>query len=52
MKRGFLAVTVVVGAFCAAVTLSPALAAAAVAPSAPGAASYYDLARKDCVGTA
>jgi len=52
VKRGILAVTVVVGALCAAVTLSPALAAADVAPGAPGAASYYDLARKDCVGTA
>ncbi|MGZ4171965.1 MAG: glycoside hydrolase family 15 protein, partial [Solirubrobacteraceae bacterium] len=52
MKRGILAVTVVVGALCAAVTLSPALAAAAVAPGTPGAQSYFDLARKDCVGTA
>jgi len=26
--------------------------AAAIAPGAPGAASYFDLARKDCVGTA
>ena len=52
MKRGILAVTVVLGALCAAGTLSPALAAADVAPGAPGAASYYDLARKDCVGTA
>ncbi|MGZ4274518.1 MAG: glucodextranase DOMON-like domain-containing protein, partial [Solirubrobacteraceae bacterium] len=52
MKRGILAVTVVVGALCAAVTLSPALAAAAVAPGTPGAQSYFDLARRDCVGTA
>ncbi|HEY2320104.1 MAG TPA: glucodextranase DOMON-like domain-containing protein [Solirubrobacteraceae bacterium] len=52
MKRGVLAVTVVVGALCAAVTLTPALAAADVAPGAPGAQSYFDLARKDCVGTA
>jgi glucoamylase len=30
----------------------PPAAAAAVAPGAPGASSYFDLARKDCVGTA
>src|SRR6201992_2673141 len=32
--------------------LSPALAGAATAPGAPGAQSFFDLARKDCVGTA
>jgi glucan 1,4-alpha-glucosidase len=54
VKRGVLAVSVVVGALCAAVMLSPALAAAASAPAAtaPGSESYFDLARKDCVGTA
>ena len=54
MKRGVLAVSVVVGALGAAVMLSPALAAAASAPAAtaPGSESYFDLARKDCVGTA
>ena len=32
--------------------VSVAAASAAVAPGAPGSASYFDLARKDCVGTA
>src|SRR6201995_1911425 len=32
--------------------LSPARAGAATAPGAPGAQSHFDLARKDCVGTA
>ena len=50
MKRGILAVTVVVGALCAGVMATTA--AAATAPGAPGAQSYFDLARKDCVGTA
>ena len=50
MKRGILAVTVVVGALCAGVMTSSA--AASTAPGAPGAQSYFDLARKDCVGTA
>ncbi len=31
---------------------SPAAGASAVAPGAPGIQSYFDLARKDCVGTA
>jgi glucoamylase len=52
VKRGVLAVSVVVGALCAAVMLAPSLAAAATAPGAPGSESYFDLARKDCVGTA
>ena len=50
MKRGILAVTVVVGALCAGGMATTA--AAATAPGAPGAQSYFDLARKDCVGTA
>ncbi len=53
VKRGVLAVSVVVGALCAGVLSFPALAAAdTAAPGAPGSPSYFDLARKDCVGTA
>jgi glucoamylase len=53
VKRGVLAVSVVVGALCASALSVPALAAAdTVAPGAPGSESYFDLARKDCVGTA
>src|SRR5262249_19025796 len=56
--RGFL--TLVAGATLAAgmaaatpgAAAAPAAGAAAMAPGAPGAASYSDLARKDCVGTA
>jgi glucan 1,4-alpha-glucosidase len=48
--RRVLAVTVVVGALCAGAMTSAA--GAAVAPGAPGSESYFDLARKDCVGTA
>ncbi|HTU96267.1 MAG TPA: glucodextranase DOMON-like domain-containing protein [Solirubrobacteraceae bacterium] len=50
MKRRVLAVTVAAGVLCAGVMASAANAA--VAPGAPGAQSYFDLARKDCVGTA
>ena len=50
MKRRVLAVAVVAGALCAG--LMSSAAAAAVAPGAPGSESYFDLARKDCVGTA
>ena len=50
MKRGIVVVSVVVGALCAGVMTTTA--AAATAPGAPGAPSYFDLARKDCVGTA
>jgi glucoamylase len=50
VKRGIFAVSVVVGALCAGVMT--ASASAATAPGAPGAQSYFDLARKDCVGTA
>src|ERR1700748_2482068 len=50
VKRRVLAVTMVAGVLCAGV--SPALAGAATAPGAPGAPSSFDLARKDCVGTA
>jgi glucoamylase len=42
-------VLVVIGAL--ALSVAPP-AAAAVAPGAPGSLSYFDLARKDCVGTA
>jgi glucoamylase len=48
--RRVLVVTVVVGALCAGVMTSAA--GAAVAPGSPGSESYFDLARKDCVGTA
>ena len=50
MKRRVLAVTMVAGVLCAGVMASAAQAA--VAPGAPGSKSYFDLARKDCVGTA
>ena len=50
MKRRVLAVTVVAGALCAGLMASAA--DAAVAPGRPGSESYFDLARKDCVGTA
>jgi glucoamylase len=47
VKRLVLVVAMIVAA------LSPSQAAAAApAPGAPGAESYFDLARKDCVGTA
>ena len=52
MKLRLVVVSFVVSALCAAVMLSPALAGAATAPGAPGAQSFFDLARKDCVGTA
>ena len=50
MKARVLSVFAAVGA-CAAV-VAPAVRAAALAPDGPGAQSYFDLARKDCVGTA
>ncbi len=50
VKRRVLSVTVVVGALCAGLMASAA--GAAVAPGSPGSTSYFDLARKDCVGTA
>ena len=49
MKRRVISVLVVAGALAGG--LAPAVRAA-VAPGAPGTPSYYDLARKDCVGTA
>jgi glucan 1,4-alpha-glucosidase len=49
MKRRVVSVLVVTGALACA--LAPAVRAA-VAPGAPGTESYFDLARKDCVGTA
>jgi glucoamylase len=50
VKRRVLAVAVVAGALCAG--LMSSAADAAVTPGAPGSESYFDLARKDCVGTA
>src|SRR6201991_2123586 len=50
VKRRVLAVTMVAGVLCASVMA--AAANAATAPGAPGTTSYFDLARKDCVGTA
>jgi len=50
VKRRILAVIVVAGLLCAGVMASAANAASA--PGAPGSPSYFDLARKDCVGTA
>jgi glucoamylase len=51
VKRRVLAVTMVAGVLCAGVMASAA-DAAVVAPGAPGSGSFFDLARKDCVGTA
>jgi glucoamylase len=50
VTRRVLAVTMVAGVLCAGVMASAA--SAATAPGAPGSESYFDLARKDCVGTA
>ena len=50
MKRRILPVAVVLGALLAIAVPSAALAA--TAPGTPGSPSYFDLARKDCVGTA
>ena len=50
VKRHVLVLTVVAGLLCAGLT-APA-ADAATAPGSPGSPSYFDLARKDCVGTA
>ncbi len=57
MRRHVLSVALVAGALCGWIIPAAALAsarasAAAVAPGAPGSESYFDLARKDCVGTA
>ena len=49
MKRRVISVLVVASAIATA--LAPA-ARAQTAPDAPGAQSFFDLARKDCVGTA
>jgi len=46
MRRALFVALVVAGA-----VWSRSLAAAATAPGAPGSESYFDLARKDCVGT-
>ena len=47
---------VLIGALAAAALAAsiaaPAAASAPVAPGSPGSDSYFDLARKDCVGTA
>jgi glucoamylase len=50
VMRRVLTVTVVAGVLCSGLMASAA--AAATAPGAPGSPSYFDLARKDCVGTA
>jgi glucoamylase len=57
MRRPRFLILGTVGALVGALCLSgpfavAAVPAAAVAPGSPGAASYFDLARKDCVGTA
>jgi glucan 1,4-alpha-glucosidase len=52
MKRRAFVAAVSVGVLWAAVIASSASAAASVAPASPGSPSYFDLARKDCVGTA
>ena len=49
----FVSIGSVVGAlFTSAATSPAAAAAAAAAPGSPGAMSHFDLARKDCLGTA
>ena len=50
VKRHVLVLTVVAGLLCAG--LAASAADAATAPGSPGSPSYFDLARKDCVGTA
>ncbi|HXO07420.1 MAG TPA: glucodextranase DOMON-like domain-containing protein [Solirubrobacteraceae bacterium] len=50
MRRRSLIALLAAGALIA--CLVPAAASATVAPGAPGSDSYFDLARKDCVGTA
>ena len=58
MRRRVILAVLTVGAVTAIIAPSAALASAhdvspaAVAPGAPGSMSYFDLARKDCVGTA
>src|SRR5438270_8025368 len=52
MKARVLGVLVFACALCGLLVASAAAAAATVAPGGPGAPSYFDLARKDCVGTA
>ncbi|MGZ4247553.1 MAG: glucodextranase DOMON-like domain-containing protein [Solirubrobacteraceae bacterium] len=49
MRRGLISV---LAAASAAVAVAAPAAGASVAPGAPGTTSYFDLARKDCVGTA
>jgi glucoamylase len=51
MKRRVMSAVLSIGAILVGAT-GGATASAAVAPGAPGAQSYFDLARKDCVGTA
>jgi glucoamylase len=58
VKRRALSAVVMVGVLVAVIAPAAAMASAhnvgdtAVAPGSPGAPSYFDLARKDCVGTA
>src|ERR1700744_6246427 len=50
LRRGVIAAAVVAG--CAVAPSAAGAGASSVAPGAPGTESYFDLARKDCVGTA
>ena len=52
MNRRPLIAALLVAALAAAVMVVPAAASATMAPGSPGSDSYFDLARKDCVGTA
>jgi glucoamylase len=55
MVKGRVLIAVGILALCASIIAlagASASASATVAPDAPGAMSYFDLARKDCVGTA
>jgi glucoamylase len=51
-RRGRLLAAVVLVVLAAGLQLPPALAQAGAAPDGPGALSHFDLARKDCLGTA
>src|SRR5215467_491948 len=57
-RRGFMALAAGAAGTAGLVAATPGAAAAtarqadAIAPGAPGVPSYFDLARKDCVGTA
>jgi glucoamylase len=51
-RRGRLLTAVVLAVLAAGLQLPPAAAQAGAAPDGPGALSHFDLARKDCLGTA